>query len=74
MLMGLPLAPKPSKREYEGVYKMEDVRPSQAFKKQRETGTPYGETQKADTIKEFARVDLSQFEGMKSYAERVRHE
>ena len=74
LLMGLPMAPRTRTPKATGIYSMEDVRPSQAFKKQKESGIPYGESQKADTIKEFATIDLSQFEGMQSYAERVRHE
>ena len=75
MLMGLPMAPKdPRKVKPAGIYKMEDVKPSQAFKKQMESGKLYKELQTADTIKEFATIDLSQFEGMQSYAERVKYE
>lgn len=74
MLMGLPKAPRNEMRKKSGdVYSMEDVKPSQAFKKQRESGKLWADTQKAETLQRFGGIDLSRYEGLQTYAERTKH-
>lgn len=73
LLMGLPMSPpKPREKPPEkDVYSMKDVKPSQAFKKQHESGELYGNMQKAETLDMAGRIDLSQYAGLQTYAERM---
>ena len=55
----------------EGPFEMRDVKKSKAFDIQREAGRPYGDIQREETMRMAGTIDLSQYAGMKSYAERM---
>lgn len=50
---------------------MEQVKPSKAFEIQTETGKRWADIQREETLEAFGRVDVSQFEGLKPYGERM---
>jgi hypothetical protein len=57
----------------EGPCSMEDIVRSRAFEIQRKAGRPYGEIQQEQTLQQVGTIDVSQYAGMKSYAERMQH-
>lgn len=76
-LLGIPMLPARIRREdlpsmdENDIRTMEQVRPSRAFEIQKETGKRWADIQKEETLEAFGRVDISQFDGLKSYGERV---
>lgn len=65
--------PTAGDEKIEGPCSMEDVVRSRAFEIQRKSGRPYGEIQQEQTLQMAGTIDVSQYAGMKSYAERVQH-
>lgn len=78
-IMGLPMAPAIKPKKYQtkdsdpdSIYiSKKSVIPSQAFKKQAESGIPYGEIQKAQSLEIAGTIDKSRYTGMLTYAERM---
>lgn len=76
-LLGIPMLPARVRREdlpstdANDIRTMEQVRPSEAFKRQMETGKRWADIQREETLEAFGRVDVSQFEGLKPYGERM---
>ena len=75
LLMGLPMAPRGyaaiAKAKETGPVEMGDVKPSKAFKIQKDTGKAYGQIQQEQSLKVAGKIDVSAYEGMQTYAERM---
>lgn len=84
LMLGLPPAPvkKPSNAgrprkiekaqpvDKKEILSMEDVTPSQAFSKQKQSGIPYGQMQRQESLDKAGKIDIDAYRGMTSYAER----
>lgn len=76
-LLGIPMLPPRIRREdlpstdENDIRTMKQVRPSKAFEKQMETGKRWADIQQEETLEKYARVDVSQFAGLQTYAERI---
>lgn len=76
-LLGIPMLPARIRREdlpsidENDIRTMEQVRPSRAFEKQMETGKRWADIQREGTLERYAKVDISQFDGLQTYAERI---
>lgn len=76
-LLGIPMLPARIRREdlpstdEKDIRTMQQVRPSKAFEIQAATGKRWADIQQEETLEAFGRVDTSQFDGLKTYAERT---
>lgn len=76
-LLGIPMLPARVRREdlpstdKNDIRTMEQVRPSKAFEIQMESGKRWADIQREETLEAFGRVDISQFDGLQTYAERM---
>lgn len=77
--MGLPLKSRKvpprykkrnSARDKDFISK-DEVKPSQAFRIQAETGKPWGEIQAEQSLEMAGKIDISKYEGLQTYAERI---
>lgn len=81
LLLGIPMAPRGPQistkkwtRHSDSSYICrEDVIPSKAFDIQRESGRLWGDIQKEKTLKAAGSIDLSKYEGLKPYSERMKN-
>lgn len=69
--IGVPYGKRPPKKEPSANDEMKNIKKSKAFKQQKEKATPYGDIQRKETLAMVGTIDLSQYQGMQTYAERM---